>query len=179
MSYRYVIIGSGRQGTSCAYDLARHGEADSILMADADPDIADQAAARINRLVGREVAKGVRVDAGDGASLRSVLAGAHVALSAVTYYFNRGIAEACIETGVSLCDMGGNTDVVWSQLELDGEARRAGVSVVPDCGMGPGLINHMGVYVMDLLEEAISADCVMAELDRRGIGHTIAWETPA
>jgi lysine 6-dehydrogenase len=44
--------------------------------------------------------------------------------------------------------------VVWSQLELDGPAREAGVSVVPDCGMGPGLINHMGVYVTELLDRA-------------------------
>ena len=49
--------------------------------------------------------------------------------------------------------MGGNTDVVWSQLKLDAEARQAGVSIVPDCGMGPGLINTMGVYVMDLLDK--------------------------
>ena len=28
------------------------------------------------------------------------------------------------------------------------------MSVVPDCGMGPGLINHMGVYVMELLDRA-------------------------
>jgi lysine 6-dehydrogenase len=49
--------------------------------------------------------------------------------------------------------MGGNTDVVWEQLRLDAPARAAGVSIVPDCGMGPGLMNHMGVYVMDLLDE--------------------------
>jgi len=153
MSYRYVILGSGRQGTSCGYDLARHGEAEAILMADADLQAAERAAARINRLAGRDVARGVRADAGDRASLREVLEGAHVALSAVTYYYNRGITEACIEGGVSLCDMGGNTDVVWSQLELDDQARKAGVSVVPDCGMGPGLINHMGVYVMGMLDE--------------------------
>lgn len=154
MSHRYLIIGSGRQGTSCAYDLARFGDAESIVMADADLAVAERAAARINQLVEREVARAVRVDAGDRASLHEVLSGVQVALSAVTYYFNRGIAEACIEKGVSLCDMGGNTDVVWSQLELDEAARTAGVSIVPDCGMGPGLINHMGVYVMDLLDEA-------------------------
>jgi lysine 6-dehydrogenase len=154
VSHRYLIIGSGRQGTSCAYDLARFGDAESIVMADADLAVAERAAARINQLVEREVARAVRVDAGDRTSLDEALTGVQVALSAVTYYFNRGIAEACIAKGVSLCDMGGNTDVVWSQLELDEAARTAGVSIVPDCGMGPGLINHMGVYVMDLLDEA-------------------------
>jgi lysine 6-dehydrogenase len=41
---------------------------------------------------------------------------------------------------------------VWAQLERDAAARAAGISVVPDCGMGPGLVNHMGVYAMELLD---------------------------
>ena len=152
MTFRYVILGSGRQGAAAAYDLARFGEAGHVLMADAREDVAREAALRVNRLLNREVASAAKVDASDAASLRRALAGAHVALSAVPYYFNLGITKASIASGTSLCDLGGNTDVVWSQLRLDEAARAAGVSVVPDCGMGPGLINHMGVYVMDLLD---------------------------
>lgn len=153
MGYRYVILGSGRQGTAAAYDLAKFGQAESIIMADHKQDVATQAAARINRLMGREVARGVHLDAADGPGLVAVLKGATVALSAVTYYYNVAITQACIEVGVHLCDMGGNTDVVWAQLKLDEAAKKAGVSVLPDCGMGPGLINNMGVYVMEQLDE--------------------------
>ncbi|MGB9593822.1 MAG: saccharopine dehydrogenase family protein [Anaerolineae bacterium] len=49
--------------------------------------------------------------------------------------------------------LGGNTEVTLAQLALDAEARRAGVSVVPDCGMGPGLNVSLGVYAMSLLDE--------------------------
>lgn len=153
MGYRYVIIGSGRQGTAAAYDLARFGEAESILMTDMSLEIAQRAAERVNRLIGREVASAAQVNAADHQALVNALRSADVALSAVPYYFNVGITRACIEAGVSLNDMGGNTDVVWQQLEMDADAKAAGVSIVPDCGMGPGLINHMGVYVMELLDE--------------------------
>jgi lysine 6-dehydrogenase len=153
-AFRYVILGSGRQGTAAAYDLARFGGAARVVMADAHLDTAHQAAARVNDLLGREVAEATAVYASEPASVRAVVAGAHVALSAVPYYFNLAITEACIASGVSLCDLGGNTDVVWSQLRLDAAARAKGVSVVPDCGMGPGLINHMGVYVMELLDRS-------------------------
>lgn len=34
MGFRYAIIGSGRQGTAAAYDLARFGDATFLLMAD-------------------------------------------------------------------------------------------------------------------------------------------------
>ncbi len=152
--HRYVIVGAGRQGTAAAYDLARHGQASRIVLADARIEVARQAAARVNELAGRAVAEAATVDASDRDSLRRVLSDAEVALSAVPYFFNLSITEVSIAAGVSLCDLGGNTDVVWSQLGLDPAARQAGVSVVPDCGMGPGLINHMGVYVMELLDRA-------------------------
>jgi lysine 6-dehydrogenase len=154
MGYRYVILGSGRQGTAAGYDLARFGDAERVVMADVHLDAARQAAARINELVRRDVAEPTPVYASETASIRTAISGAHVALSAVPYYFNLAITEVAIECGVSLCDLGGNTEVVWSQLRLDESARARGVSVVPDCGMGPGLINHMGVYVMELLDRA-------------------------
>lgn len=153
MGYRYVVIGAGRQGTAAAYDLARFGEAEHILLADARLEAAQTAAERINRLIGRPIATATQVDAADEKALVSILRGADVALSAVPYYFNLSITCACIQAKVSMNDMGGNTDVVWKQLEMDAEAKAAGVSIVPDCGMGPGLINHMGVYVMELLDE--------------------------
>ncbi len=154
MGYRYVILGSGRQGTAAGYDLARFGDAERVVVADVHLDVARQAAARINELVRRDVAEPKPVYASETASIKTAISGAHVALSAVPYYFNLAITEAAIECGVSLCDLGGNTEVVWSQLRLDASARAKGVSVVPDCGMGPGLINHMGVYVMELLDKA-------------------------
>jgi lysine 6-dehydrogenase len=151
-AFRYAILGSGRQGTAAAYDLARFGDAARIVLADARPDAAHRAMERVNELAGRDVAEAAVVDASDPASVKATVEGARVALSAVPYAFNLCITEACIASGVSLCDLGGNTDVVWSQLRLDEAAHAAGVSVVPDCGMGPGLINHMGVYVMELLD---------------------------
>jgi saccharopine dehydrogenase-like NADP-dependent oxidoreductase len=34
MGFRYAVIGSGRQGASAAYDLARFGDAEYLLIAD-------------------------------------------------------------------------------------------------------------------------------------------------
>lgn len=153
MSYSYVVIGAGRQGTAAAYDLAKFGDAERVTLVDANPAQAERAAKRVNDLLGARVAVPAVADARSETELRAVLRGNDVALSAVPYYFNLGITRACIAEGVSMCDLGGNTDVVWKQLELDSDARSAGVSIVPDCGMGPGLINTMGVYVMDLLDK--------------------------
>lgn len=151
--YNYLILGAGRQGTAAAYDLAKFGDARRIVLADMDSETARQAAERVNRLIGREVAESQALDVMDPAALRKALRAADVALSAVPYRFNLEITRAAIESGTHLCDMGGNTDIVLSQMELSQEAEQAGLCAVPDCGMGPGLINTMGAYAMELLDD--------------------------
>ena len=41
--YTYAILGAGRQGTAAAYDLAKFGEAQKIIMADVREETAVQA----------------------------------------------------------------------------------------------------------------------------------------
>ncbi|HET7291841.1 MAG TPA: saccharopine dehydrogenase C-terminal domain-containing protein [Vicinamibacteria bacterium] len=154
MGFRYVILGAGRQGTAAAYDLALFGGAASVILADRDPSVARTAAARVNRLADRPVASPTALEVEDLEALRGVLTGADVVLSAVPYRHNLALARAAIAARVRFCDMGGHTETVRGELALDAEARRAGVSLVPDCGMGPGLIVTLGVYAMGYLEEA-------------------------
>lgn len=151
--YTYAVLGSGRQGTSAAYDLAKFGEAKQIFLADLQEKTAQRSAQRVNELVGRNVASGTGLDVSDRAALDRFLPGVDVALSAVPYYFNLEISKACLAAGASLCDMGGHTGVVRQQLALHEEAQKAGISIVPDCGMGPGLNVTMAIYAKDLLDE--------------------------
>jgi lysine 6-dehydrogenase len=151
--YSYAVIGAGRQGTAAAYDLARFGQAKSILMADIDANTAHSSAKRINQLIGQEIATSIKLDARDRDALLENLKGVDVTLSAVPYYFNLEITKACIAVGSSLCDMGGHTGVVQEQLSLDQEAKLAGISIVPDCGMGPGLNVTMAAFAQELLDE--------------------------
>jgi lysine 6-dehydrogenase len=51
-----------------------------------------------------------------------------------------------------MVDLGGHTGVVRQQQALDPAARAAAVTVVPDCGMGPGLNVSMAAYVMGQFE---------------------------
>lgn len=152
--FTYTILGAGRQGAAAAYDLGRFGEAGRILLADASLQQARSAAERLNTLLPMPVVEALELDVSDPDGLRQALGPADVALSAVPYYFNLEITRAAIETGTSLCDLGGNTDVVLTQLALDEEACQAEISLVPDCGMGPGLVNTLGAYAIELLDEA-------------------------
>jgi lysine 6-dehydrogenase len=151
--YAYLVFGAGRQGTAAAYDLVRFGDAARVTLADADLAVATAAAERVARLTGQPIVTPRQVDVSDLAAVQQALAGHHVALSAVPYYHNLNLTRAAIATGVSFCDLGGNTDIVRKQHALDNEARAAGVAVVADCGMGPGMGNNLAVYAMSLLNQ--------------------------
>jgi len=152
--FTYAVLGAGRQGTSAGYDLARFGSANKIIFGDIQETSARESAERINELIGREVAVGRKLDVSDRAALDRFLSGVDVALSAVPYYFNLEITKACLAVGACMCDMGGHTGVVRQQLALDSQAKEAGISIVPDCGMGPGLNVTMAMYAVELLDEA-------------------------
>lgn len=152
MGFRYLLLGAGRQGVAAAYDLGRFGQADRIVVADVSADVASVAAARLNRLLARDIATPVTVDAADRAAVAAAFRDADGCLNSVHYGFNVGLTKLAIDAGVHMTDLGGNTDVVREQLRMDEAANRAGVTVVPDCGMGPGLNISLATYVMDLLD---------------------------
>jgi len=154
MGRKYAVVGAGRQGVAAAYDMVVFGEADEVLLVDASAERAESAAARVNELTGRNAVSWVCADVRDAEGTSRAIRGAVSVVSCVPYEFNLDLTKVAIGVGANMCDLGGNTAVVREQLQLDGEARSRGVSVVPDCGMGPGLNVHLAVYAMSLLDRA-------------------------
>ena len=149
----FVVLGAGRQGTAAGYDLAARGGGGPVVFADVNGSAARAAAQRVEDLLGAGSASATTVDVTDGQVLGDLLASARVCVAAVPYRFLLGVTEAAIAAGTGMVDLGGHTDTVLRQWRLDEQARAAGVTVVPDCGMGPGLNNTLGLYAMELLEE--------------------------
>jgi lysine 6-dehydrogenase len=153
MGYHYLVLGAGMQGAAAAYDLGRFGQAGLVTLADLDPARAAEAAARVNRLLECQITEGVQLDVESRRDLARTLHGVDVVLSAVPYRFNLMVTEAAIAAGAGMCDLGGNTAIVLAQLERDPEAKCAEVTVVPDCGLAPGMANTLAVYAMSRLEQ--------------------------
>ena len=154
MKYTYAVLGAGRQGTAAAYDMARWGEAERVILADKDPGIAERAARRVNQLLGNHISVGKQVDVTDMAAVEHVLSGVDAFVSAVPYYYNLEITKVAIKVKASMCDLGGNTDIARQQHGFNPAAQQAGISIIPDCGQVPGLGSSLTVYTMGLLDEA-------------------------
>ena len=155
MPINYAVLGAGRQGTAAAYDMARWGEAGRVILADYDLEVARSAVRRVNGLLDVEIAEPIQVDATDPNEVERLLRGVDAFLSAVPYYYNLDITRAALRAGASMCDLGGNTDIVMQQHKFDEEARRAGISIIPNCGQVPGMGTTLMVYSAELLDEAV------------------------
>jgi lysine 6-dehydrogenase len=153
MTFTYAVLGAGRQGTAAAFDMIRWGEGDRVILADYDPDIAQQAAERVNQLIGKSVADAVQLDVTDPDALEAILTGIDSFLSAVPYYYNLSISRTAIKTKSHMCDLGGHIGIARQQHGLDNEARQAGVSIIPNCGQVPGMGTTLMVYAMELLDD--------------------------
>jgi len=153
MTYTYAVLGGGRQGTAAAYDMARWGNADRVLIADISAAAAQASARRVNDLIGREIAQPVQLDVTDHAALVDFLTPVDSFLSAVPYWNNPAITEAAIEARACMTDLGGKTDLVLEQLKRTDEAKAAGIAIIPDCGQVPGMGTSLTTYAMSLLDE--------------------------
>jgi lysine 6-dehydrogenase len=77
-------------------------------------------------------------------------------MSAIPYYLNFDMARLAVESGVHFTDLGGNTEIVNEQKTLDPEARRKNITVVPDTGLAPGMVNILAEYGIRQLDSVKS-----------------------
>jgi lysine 6-dehydrogenase len=117
---KIVVLGGGLQGSVVARDLA--GSFD-VTVADLAPP----------RLPGVR-----RLQADFSAGLDRLVSRFDLAVSAVPSALGLAPLEAAVEARRSLVDL---TYAPQDPLTLDRRARRAGVTVVPDAGLSPGLSN--------------------------------------
>src|SRR5438874_3350373 len=134
---RMLVLGAGLQGSACAYDLLQRPEVERVTLADLNPGHLPSflKKKKTKRLVT------ARLDVKQAAKLRTLMRGHQAVMNALPYYFNYPVAKTAIAAGLHYADLGGNTEIVQKQKTLHGAARKRGVSVIPDCGLAPGMVN--------------------------------------
>jgi lysine 6-dehydrogenase len=132
--------------------MARFGDANRVLLGDADLGAAERSAARINQLLDKEVAEPCRVDVTNSGQLEALLSEVDAFLSAVPYWHNLRITAAAIRAGACMTDLGGNTELVRTQLLQSSQAEEAGIAIIPDCGQVPGMGTSLITYAMSKLD---------------------------
>lgn len=161
MQNTFAILGAGMQGTAAAYDLVKFAGNPQVMLADMSLEQAQKSAKRVNELTGTNCCTAHQVDVLDAKSLSDFLLEADVVISCVPYWMHPQIAKIAIETITDMVDLGGNTDITMQTLGLDPYAKENEVTLVPDTGLAPGLVNNVGLYMVENLDtcESVQLYC--------------------
>lgn len=140
---KVVVLGAGLMGKETARDLVKSDDVKKVYLADLDVGQAEDFAKEL----GSDKLEVLSLDATDDTQLGEVMALGDVVVNALFYIFNEKVAKTAIERGVHSIDLGGHiggaTDAV---LKMTEEAKAKGVTIIPDLGVAPGMINILAGY---------------------------------
>jgi lysine 6-dehydrogenase len=148
---RMLVMGAGLQGSACAYDLLQNAAVEEVVLADMR---VDSLPSFLGRFRDDPRLRVERVDARSHEDVRRVMKGCSTCMNALPYYFNLEIATLAVQEGLHYCDLGGNTGIVFQQQQLHEKAKARDISVVPDCGLAPGMVNILAAAGIAALDEA-------------------------
>ena len=145
---KYLLLGAGLQGTAIAHDLLRTAEGTTRLVAF---DGNAQALASLKDRLADERLDTLEGDVRDADVMAPLMKDADVVISAVNYWYNADLADLASRHQAHFLDLGGNNDIVAREFALDSQAKENGVSIIPDCGLAPGLAGILGYHLFEKL----------------------------
>lgn len=144
---KILVLGAGLVGAPIAKDLARDGEFE-VTSADINPE----ALSTLKDIPGINT---IRANVADKAELAALANGFQLVVSAVPGHMGFRALETLIECGKDVVDIAFFPEDMFA---LDAKARAAGVTVVCDMGVAPGMSNLLigyGASLLDTLEKGI------------------------
>ena len=171
-----VLGGCGTQGRAALYDLSKNVSVDHITCADIQPqfvhsfDFIDKAKIQI-----------VRIDANDQNELASRMDDKFdVVLDFLPPECIRTVAEAAIKSGVNLV----NTNYAYDILDLDRAAKERGVSILPECGLDPGIDLVLYKYGLRYFDEVSKLNSYCGGIPEKAacdnpLNYKISWNISA
>lgn len=149
---KMLVLGAGLQGCAAAHNLLQHEGVEQVTIADLHPN---RLPPFLQPYQGKRL-RAVPLDASDFEAVVALMKGHDAALCALPYYFNEPMTRAAIDGGCHFCDLGGNTEIVFQQKKLQNSAAARGVSVIPDCGLAPGMVNILAAEGIRRVDRARS-----------------------
>jgi lysine 6-dehydrogenase len=140
-----VVIGAGLMGRAIGYDLVKKSCFDRVIITDRS----QQALNETVSVIEDEALKPMIIDLNDIDKVKHVLKKVDVCVSAVPYYYNIMLTKHCIDLGVHCIDLGGNNTVVDQQRSLSKEAEKNKVTIIPDCGLAPGIVSIITKHIVE------------------------------
>ncbi|MBY7142718.1 saccharopine dehydrogenase NADP-binding domain-containing protein [Virgibacillus sp. NKC19-3] len=137
------VLGSGLMGKEAARDLVESEDVTAVGLADIDVNRTQQVVEQLNS----PKLKAYQVNANDENEMANYMRQFDVIINALFYSFNEMVAKTAIQVGVNAVDLGGHIGHVTDKvLAMKEDAKQAEVTLIPDLGVAPGMINILSGY---------------------------------
>ena len=147
---KFTVFGAGLMGRYIVNDLSSRLDA-SITWVDRSQDALERGKEALSAPHKVEL---VRADITPERDLRHLIQPGSVAVGASSYEHHLQLTKMAIDRGASWLDLGGNNTVVANQRALDKRAKDQKVTVIPDCGLAPGMVSILGWDLHQRFEQA-------------------------
>jgi len=126
-----VLGGGGIQGKTAVFDLTGNPNVKEVICADADLG----AIRELTGFIDMNKVRTVSLDAGNPDDLERLFRQADVAVDLLPRQFLEPVCRAAIRSAVSVV----NTNYAYPVAHLHQKARDAGITIMPECGLDPGI----------------------------------------
>lgn len=126
-----VLGGCGVQGQTAVADLVQGDPVEKVICADWRLEGLE----RLAKITDLTKVEALMVDANDAPSLMRLYRKADVVIDLLPRQFMQTVCQAALQTGVSVV----NTNYGYPIAALDSAAKAAGVAIMPECGLDPGI----------------------------------------
>jgi len=168
MQRKVLVLGAGKIGGAIVDLLHATGDY-QVTLADADPAFLKQAAG--------DRAKALQIDVGDRQALHKAMEGQQAVLSALPFFLNPGVAEACAEAGAHYFDL---TEDVATTRAVRKVAAKSKVAFVPQCGLAPGFISIVAHHLakkFDSLRQLHMRVGALPQFPANALKYNLTWST--
>jgi lysine 6-dehydrogenase len=148
-----MVLGAGMMGRAIAYDLETFSKFENITLVDRDKKTLDSAEKFLkNNQINFEI---LDIDKKEGVEKK--FKDNDIVISAIPYFYNLVLTQIAIKSNTHFLDLGGNNTIVDLQRALFKQAKEENVTIIPDCGLAPGLTS---VLIRNIVEDFNTVDSV-------------------
>ncbi|MDM8540410.1 saccharopine dehydrogenase C-terminal domain-containing protein [Desulfococcaceae bacterium HSG9] len=126
-----VLGGCGIQGLTAISDLVRSKNVEAVLCADSQT----KGLERLSKVIDLSEVESLTIDAADVESLIRLYQKVDTVIDMLPRQLTATVCQAALKTGVSVV----NTNYGYHIADLDSAAQAAGITIMPECGLDPGI----------------------------------------
>ncbi len=168
---KVLVIGCGHIGSVSAEDFAESMSSVEVAVADKNGARAKEVAERI----GINNVSWIQLDVLNHSELVNTLGSFDLVMGFLPGSLGYRLVEACIDAGRNLVDV---SYMPEDPLRLNDRAAEAGVTVIPDCGLAPGISNVLVGHALEKLDKICDIHIMVGGLPEKPtppLDYVITW----